>query len=265
MSEHTLLELQASFQKFILEDDQSFLELIQAKNAEHALSRADIYGNAYVSRLYEVIEVEYPTLANLLGEEIFGDIVYDYLAANPSVSPDLRVLCNGLVEFLENDQRYNREPLWQALALFERAIALATEAPEQSIKSLEDLQNVPQANWPSLRFQFHPSLQTLDSAWPLDMLWQAHAEGQALPQIQPDLEDSKFYVFWRYENMPQLLALELSERWMLLECIAGKNFAAVCDSLCELMDEAEVPDTAINYLVKWLQSGWIVALDQTQT
>lgn len=254
----TLQALQEDFQDFILRGNDTFAEKIQGKDSAHALSRANIYANMYAERLLEVLALEYAGFAALVGEDSFIDLVYDYIDSKPSQSPVLRDFCNDFLSFIQTHEKYQGQALWQDMAAFEKAISDCTEAPARSIKTKAHLQSISQKKWPRLCFEFHPSLRVLETCWNIAELWTAQQAGEALPEAVCDQDNKTCLVIWRYQIHPQFLALDMQERWMFLECYAGKQFAEVCSSLCEIMPEQAVPTTAVGYLVKWLDAGWIV-------
>ena len=70
-----LCELQQQFQNYLLGQSQLIeLDIVNTKTVS-AKTRLNIYGDAYTSRLLEVLEEEFPGLHTLLGDQCFYEMV----------------------------------------------------------------------------------------------------------------------------------------------------------------------------------------------
>ncbi len=63
-------------------------------------ARLAIYARSYVLRLAECLRAEFPTLAALVGDEVFNLFAGAYLGARPSTSPSLYDLGGGFADYL---------------------------------------------------------------------------------------------------------------------------------------------------------------------
>ena len=65
--------------------------LVHSDDRLDAVSRLEIYANAYFYRVLDVLREDYPALSRHLGEELFHDLVTSYLLVEPSRHPSLRI------------------------------------------------------------------------------------------------------------------------------------------------------------------------------
>ncbi len=72
--------------------------------------RLGIYAEAYLLRLVEILNADFPKLRVLMGKSKFEKMAHDYLAAYPSQYFSVRYLGSHLSKFLSNTTPYRDQP-----------------------------------------------------------------------------------------------------------------------------------------------------------
>jgi hypothetical protein len=222
--------------------------------------RLGIYANAYVSRLLEVLENDYPVLQTLLGEEAFYDLGEAYIRQYPSTYASLRWFGQHLSGYIREVAPYHRDPWLAEMAVFEWALVDAFNSSDQSSVSESDVGQVPPDQWPELGFTLHPSVHSFTYHWNILPMWQAHKEGKSLPKPEK-LSQSETCLVWRQNLKTLFRTLENDEALMFAAARQGANFSQMCEQLSECIDDAEqLPLRAVSLLKTWISQELVADL-----
>ena len=222
--------------------------------------RLGIYANAYVARLLEVLENDYPVIRMLLGEDAFYELAQTYIRHYPSTYTSLRWFGQHLVEFLQEVAAYHKTPWLAEMAEFEWTLVDAFNASDQRSITEHDIAQVPPDQWSNLSFIFHSAVFSVTYQWNILPIWQAHKAGNPLPEPYP-LTQTETCLIWR-ENLKTLFrTLESDEAHMFATALQGANFSQLCEQLSQCIDDAEqIPLRAVSLLKTWLSQGLIADL-----
>ena len=127
----------------------------------------------------------------------------------------------------------------------------------QTTLTQEDLVERAQSGLESVVFQMVDAccLLTLNSN-ALDV-WRAHEQGEALPALV-DVKPT-YALCSREAFLPRWLELDEAQACVIKAIQAGKTFASICESLCQYIDQREVPSLAIRVL-QMLTTARLLAL-----
>jgi len=254
-----LKELQQNFKHHLFNQESSIVEHIVSDELSNEF-RLGIYANAYMSRLLEVLENDYPVLQTLLGNETFYELGQAYIQQHPSTYTSLRWFGQHLVEFLQEVAPYHKTQCLAELAKFELVLVDAFNASDQQSITENDIAQVPPEQWPYLGFVFHPSVFNTTYQWNILPIWQAHKAGNPLPEpcTLPQMETC---LVWRQDLKTLFRTLENDEAQMLASAGQGANFSQICEQLSQHIDDAEqIPMRAVSLLKTWLSQGLIADL-----
>lgn len=106
-------------------------DIVVPTSALTSVERLGIYQEMYLLRMSEALESDYPALARHLGEDAFGHLVSDYVAAHPSQSYTLNRLGDYLPDFLKTWGPARWRPVRSDLARVERAISHVFDATDE--------------------------------------------------------------------------------------------------------------------------------------
>ena len=251
-----LSDLQKEFQNYVFERDQRMEREVMGTRRASAKTRLGIYSSAYRLRLLEALDTDYPALRALAGDDEFEKLGYAYIESHPSPYYNMRWYGGELAEFLKTTPPYNEHPVLSEMAAWEWAMALAFDAPNELVVTVEDMGKVPADAWPNLVFTPHASLQRLNLEWNVPAFWKAVDKKE---QPEPPLKN-EFpigWVLWRKELQSYYRSLSVDEAWALDAMREGRNFAEICSGLCEWIDELQVAQHAAGLLKGWIAEGMI--------
>ena len=251
-----LKDLQQNFKRHLFRLDSPITQHI-ASDALSSEFRLGIYADAYVSRLLEALQNDYPALQTLLGGEAFYELGEAYIRRFPSTYASLRWFGGHLPIFIKETVPYNRNPWLMEMAVFEWALVDAFNASDKPSISENDVGQIPPEQWPALEFVFHPSVQSFEYRWNILPIWQAHKESKSLPKPEK-LSQSETCLVWRQNLKTLFRTLDSDEALMFAAARQGANFSQLCEQLSAWIDDAEqVPLRAVGLLKTWLSQGLI--------
>jgi hypothetical protein len=250
-----LAAIQDTFQRYVLQGERAILNEIAGPDADFREARARIYYEAYRLRLLEVLESDFETLKQWVGEETFTVLGGDYLAAHPSVFRNVRWMGSALPGFLREDPRYRDRPAWSELAAFEWALGLAFDAPDAPVLTFDQLAQVAPEHWGDLRLRLHPALCWLTFDWNVLEVWNAAAQHQPIPEAgraSPPVT----VAIWRQQYQSHFRSIPEDEKSMLVAVRSGASFADVCERLSGDGHESAAL-VAAQRLRAWVDQGWL--------
>ncbi|PWB84157.1 MAG: DUF2063 domain-containing protein [Methylocystaceae bacterium] len=254
-----LAELQAMFQAGVLagleSDGASVLDSV--KNSKRA-DRATLFGvyvNAYHVRLTEFLIDDFPALRALLGEDAFDALAADYIASEPSRQRNARWYTARLPDFMRASEKW-RDRRAVDVALLERALTDAFDAPEAAALSLDALASFESALWPRVAFAFHPSLILLELRAGTLATHEAATAGEALPA--PRDGEEKVAV-WRSNEDSVYCEMEADEFLVLSLAAAGHAFGDICQMAAFRDSGDAAPERIAQFLTSWFEEGLVVS------
>ncbi|MFN8544882.1 MAG: DNA-binding domain-containing protein [Candidatus Binatia bacterium] len=210
-------------------------------------TRFQVYANAYLWRLLDVLRGDFPRVAAWQGEEEFAAVAHDYFAATPSTHPSLRHLGAAFPTFLA---RHAPDRAFLAdLARLEWARVEVFDAPDTTPVTAAALRAVAAERWPMLRFTPVPALAVVRSAWAIDAAW------RGIDAATPPARVATAVRVWRgAEGSVLQAAMDSTEAVALERLTAGEPFAAICGAYTGLPD-TQAAAAAVAQLARWLEDG----------
>jgi hypothetical protein len=238
-------------------------DLIHGDTRLSAEGRLEIYANAYFYRILERLTEDFPTLAQLLGEAWFHDLVTAYLLACPPRHPSLRFAGDRVSAFLGDDPRgapfRARFPWARDVARLEWAVLDAFDAPDDPQLTRETLAAVPQADWPDLVFEFHPAFQLLNLDWTARRVRSSVDAGEATAS-EALAEELNHVAVWRADERVFHRGVDADEFASLEVARAGDNFGEQCARLADRVGDSDAPAVAVGFITRWIDAGWLTGV-----
>lgn len=234
---------------------------IQPSRALSSRDRLQIYANAYVARLLEVLRGEFPALAAVVGEELFAGFALSYVQAHPSTSYTLAELGAKFPQHLAR----TRPPLetdapdWADflidLATLERLYCEVFDGPGTEDLPPLALGNIDTDRWPDCRLVFAPCVRLIRLRFPVHEVITAVRRGDsvAMPSASPT-----WLVITRREFVVRRQAVTDGEFRLLSLLHAG---ASVEDTLAQWF--TETPDESPplhDWFQRWTRAGYFSAI-----
>jgi hypothetical protein len=246
-----------SLQSSILERYDAMEDMIQASHLNRQ-TRLEIYQNAYLLRLAEALQSNYPGLYAVLGENDFGCMLLAYLASDPPKAASIRWFGASLSEFLESHPPYESVPVFSEIARFEWALRHTVDAADAKRLNIEELTNLDPDGWINLRIALHPSVSLIKLNWNAVAI--VHAANQDLSIPDPHSDPSRWLIFRGIEGECSWRSLGPVEWAALSATSMGISFSALCEIIAECeVDSTEVAGLAATHMRQWVDEGIVIS------
>ena len=257
MKKVSLKHLQEQMINYLLDDNIAIQNEIVKQGNVSKETRLNIYKNAYQARFKEVIENDHQMLGLYLGDDLFDQMVSDYIIKYPSSNTSLRYYSDNLPQYLKESTPFNQHPIISEIAHFERVLLTAFDAKDTQRLSVEDLQALEHTQWPSLNFHLHPSVQIAYYMWNSVESWQALKQEKS-PEPAKNLPS--VWVIWRNrDKLTEFRSLAHEELTLIKMILSGGTFSEMCDFLLKSANDEEAGAIAIQYLNTWIAQGLLRA------
>lgn len=193
---------QRAFAEALLNPESAVPDGIVDPQGRPAPKRFSVYRNNVASSLREALEVSFPTVRKLVGDEFFGAMAVVFLRAHPPTSRMLMLYGAEFPEFLERFPPVAHLGYLPDVARLDQAVRESYHAADsQSLPDVE-FQRLLGEDLASLRINLAPSLRLIRSRWPLHAIWAVNTGGGPAPK--PGAEDV-IVLRAEYDPCPQLL------------------------------------------------------------
>src|SRR6185437_3319452 len=253
-----LLNVQLAFQAYILGESSDLPAMITETIDLNKQQRIGLYADGYVARLVEALSANYPQLKQFVGDKLFDSIAREFIKQHPSNVYSIRRFGDELASLLIADPRYAKRPILAELARFEWAAGDTFDAKDALVLDAESLRNIPPQEWGELKFYFHPSVRLDYFSYNITQIWDALIDNKTKRAVR--VKPVQAVLFWRHKLDMLYRQLPYIEAYVLANALKGETFAALCESLCQLLPEDEAGVQAAKMLMEWLSAGIISAV-----
>lgn len=264
MSHKTLAELQLALQDFLLDKKVDASELTLETPNFSKQERLHIYHEAYRLRLIDALRNDYPALETYIGEDEFISLTAEFIAKYPSHHPSLRWLGEKLPDFLRKHAHWQEHIEVVELAEFEWRQVMAFDAADTSLATLDELRTLPPEQWMTLKLELHPSLQLMHCYSNAPTLWNSLTKDKSAVAIELT-QEKQAWLMWRENLQVVYRPIDTAEAWALNAFLTQKNFADVCEGLCEWFAAEQVPAQVAQYLQHWIRGGLVIEIAAENT
>jgi len=259
----SLAEVQSRFQSALIDGADDILRLIPPNSRTTNEVLFGVYRHAYVARLIEVVRGAYPLLARYMGDERFAEMASRYVARYPSRHANARWFASDVPEMLAGDD-FAAEPELREIALIEKQLDAAFDAPDGTVLDLAALALHPPDAWDDLVFVPHPSAASLTLRTNAFDIWLALNNGDMPPPARISPEAQTFLV-WRQEGVSRIRVLGPEERMLWSEAARGKPFGGLAEMAATFDDPGTAALRVAQYLHGWLAAGLLCAVHDLVT
>lgn len=175
---------------------------------QSAKDRLHVYRHAYVARLIECLEDDYPAMFHALGKDRAEELCRAYIEAHPSQSFSLNIFGAKMPAFL----RDNGEPFAADLAALEWSIVEAIHAAEGEKMAPDALAGIDPSEWANVALEAAPSLRLHQFEYPVNAYYLAYCNDEA-PETIPEREQTWLAIYrggmkiWRMNLTRGMFAL----------------------------------------------------------
>lgn len=234
------------------------VELQVVGGALPARERIGVYRHAYVARLVECLEDDYPALQHALGPAAFAGLCRDFIAQHPPASASLNYYGAPLASHCAA-----RSERWAGFAAELAALewALVEVIHESEGERLEPgaLARLSAEDWGRARLVPSPTARLLDTRHPVGRYYQAFRDGEALAERFPDEERSALAVCRRGADVWRI-RIELELLPLLASLLAGTPLLAALAAAEQQPSAQTSPQLLQRAFQDWVACGLFSAV-----
>lgn len=154
---------------------------IRRSDGQSANKRFDVYRNNVFSSLVNNLHDGYGAVAKLLGEEYFKAVAAAYANTHLPQSPVMVFYGENFGDFLDSFPPLADYPYLGDVARLEYARRLALHCADAPMIDRQFLTTIDPENLLQMQFFLHPSLQLIESRFPVLSIWRQQLENSDLP------------------------------------------------------------------------------------
>lgn len=247
-------------------------KVILPSSQQTSAQRLQIYADAYLARLLEVLTHEYPTLQHALGAELFAGFALQYLQAHPSTSYTLSQLGARFPEYLAATRpaRDANTPDWSDFLVdccrLERLYAEVFDGPgpeRQPAPTQAGRADLRQDQFLELRFRLVDWVRLIDLQFPVHDYITAVRQGSS-PEIPAPA--ATWLVVTRRDYRVRRFAVSHGEFCLLREFQRGATVIEALQTLATLsQDTLPTPEEIEVWFRDWTARGFFQALTSLET
>lgn len=221
-----------------------------------------VYINAYRFRLRDVTAEDYTVLQHYLGEDVFNQLIMDFVNTVPSSHFNIGRYATKLPQFIASQDKYDKFTF--ELCTLETAIAQLADDPETIPMEPADLENITIEALMEMILIPRSALQLFVFEYPVNNFYIAVQEEQPLPKIT--LQTSYLVVF-RHEDVIWRMPLGEHEYYLLEKLFSGLNIGGALEYLQARFGLAD--EYLLEYLsewfARWMRNGLLAKPQLTET
>jgi len=209
---------------FNLEDKKIHNEIHSVKGIRPE-SLMEIYRNNSFSAASKAMQLTYPAIKKLVGEDFLEFAAYKYIQQNPPLSGNLDDFGGAFANFLKNFKPAESIPYLFDIAQLEWLIRSSELIDNSQQIDYNALSKIPQDKYFELTFKLQPSAFFLSSPYPIDKIWElATSDSEPDENFDITLENGANIMIIRpYDNV-SIVPLTISEFTFLKSLNEGASF-----------------------------------------
>ena len=196
----SLRDTQAAFAAHLAGHDRPDLVNAIAGDRHTVRGRLQLHRHHVASSIGAALAATFPTVAALVGQEFFGLLARDFAAGTALEVPVLSRYGEHFSQFVAAKQDMHGLPYLADIARLDWALNVAFHAPFEARLSAADLAGWPQDSLPSLSVRLPTGSSLIESAYPLDLIWQASQPSSSVDKVDLAAGPACLMVFRRSED-----------------------------------------------------------------
>lgn len=220
--------------------------------------RLEIYQNAYLLRLAEALEANYPCIYGMLGEDGFGRMMLAYLSQEKPDAASIRWFGHNLSAFLASHASFKDRPMLAEIASYEWAVQHTVDAADAPRCCYEDIASLDAEAWLSLEIILHPSVTLLHQCWNTMSFVHACKHNSPMPELE--CITSNWLIYRSIEGACAWRSMDSSEYIALSAAARKTTFPDLCETLLASgMASDNIALFAATCLRTWVDEGIVVS------
>jgi hypothetical protein len=179
----SLRDTQAAFAAHLAGHDRPDLVSEIAGDSRTVVGRLQLHRHHLTRSLGGALAATFPTVATLVGQAFFGLLARDFMAGTALEDPVLSRYGEYFPQFVAAKQDMHGLPYLADVARLDWALNVAFHAPWEPRLTAADLVAWPQDSLSSLSVRLPAGSSLIESAHPLDLIWQASQPGSSVDKV----------------------------------------------------------------------------------
>jgi len=172
---------QNAFAEALLDPEAGVPQDLLGRDGMRSEKRFSVYRNNVTVSLVEALMATFPATVMIVGEEFFRAAASIYVRQDPPKSPVLISYGADFPDFLQSFEPARELPYLPDVARLEMAWVEAYHAADRPVLPAGDLAAIPPDKLGGIRFETHPSVQVIRSAFPIVTIWTMNRGGEPGP------------------------------------------------------------------------------------
>lgn len=145
-----------------------------------------VYRNTWLKGLLDALDANFPTVAMILGADLFEAVALEFARAHPATTPVLALYGAGFPDFLAGHPNVQEIPYLRDVAALERLWTECFFAPDAPALEPKDYAGLGPVQLLKLGAHLHPATRFARFETPAVTIWQAHrVEAGDFEEIEP--------------------------------------------------------------------------------
>jgi len=252
-----LKQLQQSFFGHLIGEQTDAITHIKSSPDRTAAQRLHIYASGYRLRLKEAISTDLDKLFSYLGDDLFEQLMDDYIDRYQSKHPSLRYYSQHICELLASQKPFLDYPELLEMAQIEQAFNHSFDAADCDTITLDSIAQVAPDAWAELSIKFHASLTVLLLQKNTFEIWKALSDEQHPPE---SIVDPAHWMIWRKDLISRYREVSEAENTILNLAMNGANFTQLCEAVLAYCEEDQAAIQVIALLQSWIDEKLVCQL-----
>lgn len=198
-----------------------------------------VYRNTTPVALIETLRANYPVVAELLGDALFGETAFEFVSAHPSTEPVLLGYGASFANFLAAQAWIEELPYLPDVAAIERLRTEAHGAADLPVLELADLAGLATEQWQVQRLRPHPATRLAWLTTPALTIWRAHHATPDFETLAPEWRAEGVLVT-RPEGVVQVVEIDAPTHRMIFGLRLGETAGEAAAATASTYPEAAI-------------------------
>lgn len=217
-----------------------------------------VYRNTWLKGLLDALDANYPTVATILGADLFKFVAVEFAREHPPATPVLALYGADFPDFLEANEVGREVPYIGDIARLERLWTECFFAPDAPAIEQRDYAVLRPAQMVSLRTRMHPATRFARFETPAVTIWQAHRLPGEFEPIEPDWRSESALVT-RRGSAVSVNPIDDAVRHILEEIGRGQTLGLAITNAAETHQNADLAEA-----VALIMSSGALAIPQAE-
>lgn len=216
-----------------------------------------VYRNNIFGNLTDALAETYSAVRKIVGEAFFEYATAEYIRQTPSRSGNLNDYGARFADFLSQFQPASALAYLPDVARLEWACHESLLAPEPTPVDFGPLAQVAPDDYAGIRFELHPSLRLLRSAYPVFRIWRLCEDGAEDPNGTVDLgEGGDRLLVARPGLRVEVCVAQAGEYALLCAIRDGAAFGDACAGALSEQEDLDIPACLQHHVAAGSVTGW---------